>query len=104
MTQLLFTFLLLLAPMITWGATAPTDFKSFVGLLLNLINLAIPLIFGLTFIVLIWGIVQTWILNGGNEEAISKGKKLVVVGVAAFVLMFGIWGILAILRTTFFGV
>ncbi len=98
------TLLLLIVPLVSYGATAPTDFKSFVGLIIDLISLLIPFIIGITFLVLMWGIIQAWIMNAGDEKSVESGKKLAQVGIIAFVIMIGIWGILAILRKTFFGV
>jgi hypothetical protein len=90
-------------PMVTMAAQAPTDFASFVSLINGIINILIPLIFTLTFIVLMWGVIKSWILNGGDASEIEKGKKIVVVGIIALVVMSGIWGIIALLRYTFFG-
>lgn len=99
------SFLSLLAfPLLTYAAPKPTDFKSFVALLLGLIGYMVPLVIGLTFLVLMWGIMKAWILGGGDEESVTSGKKLVVVGVFAIAIMLGIWGILQILRRSFFGV
>lgn len=96
------TFLLL--PSFTLAIQAPTDFRGLVDIFLDLIDLIIPLIFALTFIVLIWGIAKAWILNIGDKEEIEKGKKLVIAGVIGLVVMSGIWGILSILRYSFFGI
>jgi hypothetical protein len=94
--------ILLLLPSVVHGQQ-PTDFKGLVGILLDIISSIIPLIFALTLVVLIWGIVKTWILNAGNEAEVEKGKQLVVIGIVSLVIMSGIWGILAILRQSFFG-
>ncbi len=91
-------------PGVVRAAQAPTDFASFVGLLTGIINILIPLIFTLTLIVLMWGIIKSWILNGGDPSEIEKGKKIVTVGIFALVIMSGIWGIIALLRFSFFGV
>ncbi len=91
-------------PIFAHAATPPTDFASFVGLINGIINILIPLIFTLTLIVLMWGIIKSWILNGGDASEIEKGKKIVTVGIFAFVIMSGIWGIIALLRYSFFGV
>ena len=96
--------LVMVGPYLAFAAPPPTNFASFVGLINNIINILIPLIFTLTLIVLMWGIIKSWILNGGDPSEIEKGKKIVTVGIFAFVIMSGIWGIIAILRFSFFGV
>jgi hypothetical protein len=82
---------------------APGNFKELIDIFLDIIGLLVPAVFALTFIVIVWGITKAWILGAGSEENIQKGKKLVFVGVFALVIMSGIWGILAILRSGLFG-
>lgn len=96
-----FLFLILVAPTIV--SAQPKDFAGLVGVFIDIISAIIPLIFALTFIVLIWGIAKAWILRADNETEVENGKKLVVVGVIGLVVMSGIWGILAILRSSLFG-
>ena len=98
-----FSILFVALPSIVFAVETPTDFRSLVGIFINLLNLIIPLIFGLTFIVLIWGITKAWILNVGDQAEIDKGKKLVVAGIIGLVVMSGIWGILALFRSSIFG-
>ncbi len=104
MKRLLFALLALL-PTIAFAAPLPPNatFKDVANFVIGFINLLIPLIIGLTVLVLFWGIIQAWILNGGDEESVNKGKKLAGVGVLVLVVMFGIWGILSILKVTLFG-
>jgi hypothetical protein len=84
-------------------AAAPTDFQSLVSMFTDLIGILVIVVFGLTFVVFIWGIIKSWIINGGEAEGIKEGKHIVVVGIIAFVIMFSIWGILALLQTVFTG-
>lgn len=97
-------FGILLLPHIVLGVTTPTTFKGFVGLINGLIDIVIPLLFGLIFIVFLWKIVSAWILNAGNEKSVEEGKHVVIVGVLVFVVLTSIWGILRLLRYSFFGV
>ena len=101
----LFVVLSALVPCLTYAAPLPPNatFKDVANFVIGFINLLIPLIIGLTVLVLFWGIIQAWILNGGDEESVNKGKKLAGVGVLVLVIMFGIWGILSILKVTLFG-
>lgn len=81
-----------------------TDFKSFVGVIVDLINLLIIAIFALTFVVIVWAIIQTWIIGGGEAAQVEKGKKIITTSVLVLVVMSGIWAIIALLREGFFGI
>jgi len=83
--------------------TRPTDFQSFVGLIINIISLLILVIFSLTLVVFIWGIVKNWIIRGADPEGVQEGKKVVMVGITALVIMVSIWGILYLLQRSLFG-
>ena len=85
------------------GVQRPTDFQSFVGLILNIISLLILVIFSLTLVVFIWGIVKNWIIRGADPEGVQEGKKVVMVGITALVIMVSIWGILYLLQRSLFG-
>ena len=93
--------LIILTPLVS--SAAPETFADLVGILLELIGLMIPFIFGLTLLVLFWGITKAWIINSGDAAEIEKGKKLVVAGIIALVIMSGIWGIIGMLRSSLFG-
>ena len=82
----------------------PQNFSQLVDDFISLITLFIPIIFSLTLIVIIWKIVDAWVLNGGDATKVEEGKKTALIGVLVLVVMSGIWGILAILRYSFFGV
>lgn len=86
-------------PVIAW---AQTTFSDFVDTILGIIQLLTVAIFGLTFLVLIWAIVRTWIIHGGDEKSIDEGKKIVTVGIIALVIMSGLWGIVSLLRAGLF--
>lgn len=104
-THFLFLFVLVLsaAPLILFAAP-PTNFKDVVGLLLGYIRLAIPLIFSLAFVVTIWGVVNAWIINGGDTEKVSEGKEIALWGSIGMAVMLSVWGLLAFLRSSFFGI
>ncbi len=100
MKHLLFTAIFL--PRLVFAA--PTTFSDLVDIFLDIISSLIPLIFGLTLLVLIWGIIKAWVLHGDNETEVEQGKKLVVIGIVVLVIMSGLWGILAMLRSSIFGI
>ena len=80
---------------------APKNFAELVGEFLAIISLLIPLLFGLSLVVFLWGITNAWILGAGDEASIEKGKKLALAGVVGLVVMAGVWGIVALARSIF---
>ncbi len=83
---------------------APQTFKELVGVFLDLLGYAVPLIFALTLLVFLWGITHAWILGGGDEAGVEKGKQIALAGVIGLVVMVSVWGIVAFLRNSVFGV
>jgi hypothetical protein len=81
-----------------------TDFKSLVNFLVNFIELLIVLVFALTFLAFMWGIVSGWIFGAGDEEGIKKGKDVATAGVIALVIMVSVWGIVYLFKTSLFGI
>ncbi len=78
------------------------NFNDLVNLFISLIMQLVPLVFGVTIIVIAWGIFKAWIFNGGDENSVSEGKQLALAGVIALVVMSGLWGILALLKNSLF--
>ncbi|MEK7176894.1 MAG: hypothetical protein AAB719_01155 [Patescibacteria group bacterium] len=74
---------------------APTDFNSVVMVIVDLITLALPVIFGLSVLVFVWGLVKFIFRVGGDEKAISDGKKLMVWGLIALFIVISLMSILA---------
>ena len=100
-------YLLASVPFYTSAAgavTAPTNFKSFVALITGIIGKLILFIFALTFLAFMWGVIKGWIIQGGNEEGIESGKKVVFAGIIGFVVMVSVWGILKLLQSSLFGI
>lgn len=95
--------LFFLIPTIVSAAT-PTDFKGVVNFILGYITLLVQLIFGITFIVIMWGVVNAWIINAGNAEKREAGQMIALWGVIGLAVMAGVWGLVALLRTSVFGI
>lgn len=77
-------------------------FADLVGKFLDLIALLIPIVFALTIVVLSWGIINAWIINGGDQGSVDRGKKIAVAGVIALVVMVSVWGIVALLQNSLY--
>lgn len=80
-----------------------TDFSSLVNYIVELINLIIPIIFGLIVIVLAWRLIDAWVLNGGDTAKVAAGKQTAIIGIIVLVILSGVWGILNLLRDSLFG-
>lgn len=78
------------------------DFSDLVATFIEIISLLIPLIFAVTLLVIVWKVIDAWIINGGDEAKVQEGKHTVFVGILALVVMSGIWGILAVLQSSLF--
>lgn len=81
----------------------PTTYSELVELIVNIINLAIPALFGVVFVFFIWKMIDSWIIHGGEEAAREAGNKYAVAAVIAFVLMISAWGIVALIKSSIFG-
>ena len=78
------------------------NFSDVVSFVIGLIELVIPLLFALTLLIIVWKVVDAWIIHGGDQAKVEEGKNYVIVGVIALVVMSGIWGILNILQSSLF--
>ena len=76
-------------------------FAGLIDVFLNLIQLSIPVLFGLTVLYLFWNVAQAWIIKG-DANSITEGKKVVLAGIIALVVMLSLWGIVAMLRSSLF--
>jgi hypothetical protein len=81
----------------------PTTFAGLVTGFLGLINLLIWGIFAFLFIYLIWKMIDSWILNAGDEGKVEEGKKYASTAVLVFVIFVITWGVVTLLRTSIFG-
>jgi hypothetical protein len=81
----------------------PTTFAELVDLILGLINIIVPLVFAVVFLVIVWKVIDAWVINGGDATKRQEGRQLVLIGTMVFVLMMVTWGIVALLRNSFFG-
>jgi len=72
-------------------------------ILIDIIEALIPLIIVVIFVVLIWKLIDMFIMNPGDQQALTNGKRTVVIAVVALVVVLSIWGILALLTASVFG-
>jgi len=80
-------------------------FASFIGSgtngIIGILNtIVVPIIFALTFVAFLWGVVQYYFLNADDEKARTSGRQFVLWGVLGMVLLFSIWGVVNVLLST----
>ena len=63
--------------------------------LLNVV--VVPVIFALAFLVFVWGVVNYFILNAGDETKRAEGRAFVLWGLLGMVLLFSVWGFVNLL-------
>ena len=95
------TLILYFAPVFVFAATLrPRNLPELVGVFVNIISLAIPVIISVAFLGFFWGIAQ-FILNSGNGKDVEGAKDTMLWGVIIIFVMFSVWGIIRILQSTF---
>ncbi len=81
----------------------PTTFKDLVNFILGFINLLIPALFAVVFLYLVIRIIDAWVLHADDDSKREEGKRLMITAVIVFVVMISVWGIIALLRNSIFG-
>lgn len=61
----------------------------------------IPAMFALLFAYFIWRMIDAWILHAGDPNKVQEGKTFALTAVAVLVIAISVWGIVAIIRTSF---
>ncbi len=79
---------------------AASDFKGVVYYIIDLLDLLIPLLSGIAFIVFFWGL-SKFILNADNKIEIDKGKSYMFWGVIALFILLSFRTIIGLLSNEF---
>ena len=82
--------------------SAPRDFGDVVAMVTDFISLLVPLLIGIAFVFVIWGIAKAWVIDAGNEESTQTGKMILITGVIGLLVMVGLWGIVSLVRSAIF--
>ena len=93
--------LITLAPAVAWAQ--PTTYSGLVGLIINFINILIPAMFALVFLVIVWRIIDAWVIHAGDPAKREEGRQLAVTAVVVLVVAVSVWGIVQIIRVSFLG-
>lgn len=83
-------------------AASPNDFKELIGFVVfDLVNPLIFLVGSLAFLAFFWGIAK-YIFSAGDEQKKASGKDVMLYGLIALFVMVSVWGLIGILKNTFF--
>ena len=80
--------------------TTPTTFGELVNFFIGIINSLILVLFALAFLVLIWKMIDTWIIHADDEKKREDGRTTAITAVLVMVVMVSIWGILSLLQAS----
>jgi Kef-type K+ transport system membrane component KefB len=82
--------------------TTPTTFAGLVDFFIGIINSLILVLFALAFLVLIWKLIDTWIIHADDDKKREEGRTIAITAVLVMVVMVSIWGILSLLQNSVF--
>jgi hypothetical protein len=77
-------------------------FGDVVSIFVSLINAAIPALLALMLLFIIWKAIDMWVINAGDEQKVTEGKQLIITSVIVMVVISSLWGLVALLRNSFF--
>lgn len=80
----------------------PRNFAEVVDVFLDFVSLLVPLIFSVALLVIVWRIVDAWVLHADEPTKVEEGKQYALWGVLVLVVMSALWGIVALLRSSIF--
>ncbi len=81
----------------------PRDFAELVDMFLGFIELLVPFVFSLALLVIVWKIIDAWVINAGDIKRIEEGKQYAIWGVLVLVVMSAVWAIVRLIRSSIFG-
>ncbi len=61
----------------------------------------IPLVIAIAVLVFLWGVFKAFILGGSDEGKRAEGRKLMLWGIIALVVIVSLWGIVNLVMTLF---
>ena len=89
--------LVFLAPLPVFAA----DILSILAEVTRLLGLIIPIIFGLAFIVFLWGMFQY--IRAADEGGKEEGRNKIIYGIIGLFVMVAVWGLVKVVQETFLG-
>lgn len=80
--------------------SAQTTLATFIGRIIDVIALAIPIMFALSVLATLFG-ATILIAGAGNEERMKQGKQILLWGIIFIVVAAGLWSLVFIIQDTF---
>ena len=80
----------------------PSTYSELVVLFIDFINILIPFMFAVIFAWIIWRLIDAWIINAGDPTKREEGRRLAFLAVVVLVIAVSVWGIVRLLRNSFF--
>jgi hypothetical protein len=76
-------------------------FASWVNSLVNVLSsYVVPVIIALAVLVFLWGVVNYFFLNAGDEQKRTESRAFILWGILGLVVLFSVWGLVNILLST----
>src|ERR1035437_10685259 len=86
----------LVAPLFVF---ATNNIQGMVGTIGTIVNAVLPVLIALAVVVFVWGVISYVI--GADEDAKKKGRDKIIYGLIGLVVIFAMWGLIAIIGNTF---
>ena len=88
--------------MTVYSANVCNNYFCWLGnlVLVTVNDVIVPVLFAIAFIVFLYGIAKAYFFSGGSEDAVSKGHRLILWGIIAFVVMISLWGMVNVVANT----
>ena len=80
---------------------AQTTIKTIIEEITRLLGLVIPLLFGLAFVVFLWGMYKY--ISSAETGAKEEARNIIIYGIIGLFVMVTVWGLVKVLQTTFLG-
>ncbi len=76
--------------------------QSWAGGIIGLINyVLIPVLLAIAFFVFLLGVLRAYIFSRGDAKARESGHQLVLWGAVGFTIVLSVWGLVALVGSTF---
>jgi len=77
-------------------------FASILGTFVEILDLVVTLLMVVSVLGFVFGMVR-FIYSAGDEKGRTEGKQVMVWGTLALFCMVAVWGLVRVIKTTFFG-
>ncbi|OGG41635.1 hypothetical protein A2837_00620 [Candidatus Kaiserbacteria bacterium RIFCSPHIGHO2_01_FULL_46_22] len=80
----------------------PKNFSELVGLIIGIIEPVISLLFAVALLVIVWKLIDAWIINPGDTKKLEEGRQYAIWGIIGLVIMSTIWAIVRLIQGSLF--